>query len=182
MLQIRRATAGDAAPLALISEKTFRDTFGPSNTANDMDMHCRDSYSERIQADEIADPAMLTLLAEADGEIIGFTQLGWGKAPDGVRAAHPGEIMRLYVLSGWHGRGVAQSLMNAGLAALRERGSDVVWLGVWENNPRAIAFYGKYGFTEAGAHVFAVGTDPQRDLVMTRPLTPAGSTSVTILD
>lgn len=169
---LRKAELRDAKALALLGEKTFRDTFGPSNTAEDMDLHCRDSYGECIQAGEIADPAMLTLLAEQGSEIIGFTQLRWGKAPDCVLATHPGEIMRLYVLSGWHGRGIAQSLMDAGLLALRDRGTDVVWLGVWENNPRAIAFYGKYGFTETGAHVFAVGSDPQRDLVMARPLRP----------
>lgn len=62
--------------------------------------------------------------------------------------------------------------MEAALAALRDRGSDAVWLGVWERNPRAIAFYGKYGFHEVGSHVFTVGTDPQRDLLMLRRLTP----------
>ncbi|WP_297800125.1 GNAT family N-acetyltransferase [Arenimonas sp. GDDSR-1] len=167
-LHIRHATAKDAEALARIGEQTFRDTFAAANTAEDMDLHCRDNYGPSIQAGEISNPDMLTLLAEAENGIIGFCQLRWGPAPPCVQADTPGEILRLYVLSGWHGRGIAQRLMEAALDALRQRGSDRVWLGVWEHNPRAIAFYGKYGFTEVGAHVFAVGTDPQRDLVMVR--------------
>ncbi len=63
----------------------------------------------------------------------------------------------------------ARDLMDAALDAIADRGSDVAWLGVWERNPRAIAFYAKYGFVPVGAHVFTVGRDPQRDLVMARP-------------
>lgn len=167
---IRHASTKDAEALARIGEQTFRDTFAEANTAEDMDLHCRDNYGPRIQAGEISNPNMLTLLAEAENEIIGFCQLRWGPAPQCVQAETPSEILRLYVISGWHGRGIAQHLMEAALDALRQRGSDMVWLGVWERNPRAITFYGKYGFTEIGAHVFAVGTDPQRDLVMIRSL------------
>lgn len=170
MLRIRTADAEDAEQLARIGEQTFRDTFAAANTADDMDLHCRESYGPHIQAGEISDPNMRTLLAEAGSEILGFCQLRWGPAPQCVQAVTPGEIMRLYVLSGWHGRGIAQQLMESALDILQHRGSDVVWLGVWEHNPRAITFYTKYGFTEVGAHVFAVGTDPQRDLVMIRSL------------
>ena len=81
----------------------------------------------------------------------------------------PGEIQRLYVARDYHGRGVAHDLMKACLDEMTRHGSDVVWLGVWERNPRAIAFYRKFGFKEAGHHVFAPGNDPQRDVVMVRP-------------
>lgn len=170
--RIRLARGEDAEALARVGERTFRDTFAVDNTREDMDLHCRESYGADIQAAEIADPQMQTLLAEASGEIIGFCQLRWGPAPECIPATVPGEILRLYVVSAWHGRGIAPSLMEAALVALRHRGSDAVWLGVWERNPRAIAFYGKYGFSEVGSHVFTVGTDPQRDLLMCRRLTP----------
>lgn len=169
-VHIRLAHAEDAQALARVGERTFRDTFAVDNTPEDMDLHCRESYGADIQAAEIADPKMQTLLVEAGGEIIGFCQLRWGHAPECITASAPGEILRLYVVSAWHGQGIAPSLMEAAFAALRHRGSDAVWLGVWERNPRAIAFYGKYGFSEVGSHVFTVGTDPQRDLLMVRPL------------
>lgn len=81
-----------------------------------------------------------------------------------------GEILRFYVDRSAHGRGVAASLMHTCLSELRSRGSGVAWLGVWERNPRAITFYRKSGFAPVGAHVFVVGSDPQRDVVMQRSL------------
>jgi ribosomal protein S18 acetylase RimI-like enzyme len=135
-----------------------------------MDLHCRSSYGEPIQAREISDPSMSTLLCEQGLELIGYAQLRWAPAPACVAAASPGEVQRLYVASGWHGKGVAQDLMNAAFEVMRTRRSDVVWLGVWESNPRAIAFYEKLGFTAVGTHVFRVGNDPQRDIVMAQPV------------
>lgn len=170
---LRKAERADAGRLSRLAEQTFRDTFAATNTAGDMALHCRLHYSETIQAGEIARPDMATLLSEEDGQLLGFAQLRWGGAPDCVVAAAPGEIQRLYVDRGWHGKGVAQALMRACLAQMQARGSDVVWLGVWERNPRAIAFYRKFGFVEVGDHVFPLGSDPQRDIVMARPVVNA---------
>ena len=113
---------------------------------------------------------MITLLSDHGDELAGFAQLHWSKAPGCVQGSSPSEIQRLYVASQWHGKGIAQALMAACIKELKERGSDVVWLGVWECNPRAIAFYRKLGFVERGDHVFSLGSDPQRDIIMVRPL------------
>ena len=94
----------------------------------------------------------------------------WGSATDQLGAAKPVEIHRLYVDRRWHGSGVAQRLMAAALGVAERGGADHVWLGVWERNPRAIAFYKKCGFTEAGQQVFLLGRDVQRDLVMSAPV------------
>lgn len=170
MPTIRSATPGDASRLAQLAEFTFRATFGTANSAEDMELHCRNTYGEAIQAREIDNPHMLTLLCEEDGELIGFAQLRWGVAPACVIGRKPGEVQRLYVTSAWHGQGIAQALMNSCLQMLAQRGSDVVWLGVWEQNPRAMAFYRKMMFMEAGEHEFLLGNDLQRDIVMIRPV------------
>lgn len=170
MTLIRYARPDDAPQLAWLAEKTFRDTFEAVNTAENMALHCQSSYSEAIQAAEIANPKLTTLLVEAAGNLIAFAQLRWGPAPSCVVATAPGEIQRLYVLQDWHGRGLAQTLMNACLAEMKKQGRDVVWLGVWEHNPRAISFYKKFGFVEVGEHIFPLGDDPQRDIIMTRPV------------
>src|SRR5690606_34602987 len=119
-------------------------------------------------AREITAPDRVTLLCEHRGELIGFAQLRWGDAPACVSGESLAEIQRLYVVSHWQGKGVAQSLMDECLQELHARGVDVVWLGVWEHNPRAISFYEKFAFVAVGEHVFALGTDPQRDIVMCR--------------
>ena len=167
---IRRAAQDDARGLAELAEATFRASFGAMNTPGHMDRHCRSTYAEDIQAAEIADPDMVTLVCEEQGEMIGYAQIRWGSTPDCVLASRPGEIQRLYVVAGWHGKGVAQELMRACIRELQRRGSDAAWLGVWEHNPRAIAFYGKSGFVEVGSHTFPLGGDPQRDIVMVRAL------------
>ena len=167
---LRRARPRDAKPLSRLAETTFRDAFDTLNTPENMALHCNASYSEALQAAEIGDPAMLTLLCELDGRLLAYAQLRWGVPPTCVVAEAPGEIRRLYVDRECHGTGVAHDLMHACLDEMAVHGSDVVWLGVWEQNPRAIAFYKKFGFVEVGAHSFLVGTDPQRDIVMARPV------------
>lgn len=166
---VRRAHRLDAKQLSALAEETFRDTFAAVNTPDDMALHCRTHYSEEIQAQEISNPKMVTLLCEQGGRLVGFAQVRWGEAPGCVAADAPGEIQRLYVVSDCHGTGVAHDLMNACVDEIRGHRSDVVWLGVWERNPRAIAFYRKLGFLEVGEHVFSLGSDPQRDIVMARP-------------
>lgn len=168
MATIRTATPADAAALAGLAERTFRDTFGAANTAEDMDLHCRSSYAEAFQRAELGDPGLWTLVAEAGPGLAGFAQVRWDHAPAHLRLEAPGEIQRLYVDRAWHGQGVAQALMARCLEGMAARGLRSAWLGVWEHNPRAIAFYRKSGFAVAGAQVFMLGRDPQRDLVMVR--------------
>lgn len=165
---IREATRSDASELSRIAEKVFRATFGSANTAEDMRLHCETNYSERNQAAEISDPNMCTLLSEDGGNLIAFAQIRWGHAPAVVTGRSPAEIYRLYVVDEWHGKGFAQRLMDASLAKMKQHGSDIAWLGVWERNPRAITFYSKCGFVEVGAHDFLLGADLQRDIVMVR--------------
>ena len=170
MLIIRTAELRDAKELAVLAESTFRETFAAMNTPENMDVHCQASYSEALQAKEISSTSMHTFVSEMDAHLIGFAQLRWGPAPESVSAKNPGEIQRLYVSSAWHGQGVAHDLMSVCLEEFKKRGSDKIWLGVWEHNPRAISFYKKFGFVAVGEHVFPLGRDPQRDIVMVRPV------------
>lgn len=175
---MRPALPEDAAALAELAERCFCQTFAAANTPQNMDMHCARFYGEAMQAEEIADSELLTLLADCAGALIGFAQLRLATPPPfEVAALRPAELQRLYVDQSRHGRGVAQALLQAGLAAVTGRGCDLCWLGVWEHNPRAIAFYRKFGFATAGEHVFLLGEDPQRDLIMLRSLCADGAST-----
>ena len=168
---VRRAEPTDAGALADLAEQTFREAFASVNAPEDIALHCSTRYTEEIQGQEIADPSMTTLVCEDGGRLVGFAQLRWnGRIPVGVDAIRPLEIQRLYVQQQWHGRGVAQALMEEALRLAGAGGADRAWLGVWEHNARAIAFYRKYGFVEVGEHDFMLGNDRQRDLVMARAL------------
>jgi diamine N-acetyltransferase len=165
---IRRARTSDAAALAALAERTFRDAFAAQNRAGDMEAHCAASYGEVQQAGEIANPAIETWLVESDGELIAYAQLRRGFTAPCVAGTSPLEIQRFYVDARWHGRGVADDLMAHLLERVRAAGADVVWLGVWEHNPRAIRFYTRWGFAAVGDQEFRLGGDPQRDLVLER--------------
>lgn len=169
-MDIRPAVDADAAELARLAERTFRETFTEGNDPGAMEAHCERSFGEAIQAAEIRDPGRVTLVCEEGPRLVGFGQLRWSGAPACVAAARPAEIQRLYVDAPWHGRGVAHRLMQALLDAASRGNADVAWLGVWEHNPRAIAFYEKCGFGPVGHHVFLLGSEPQRDLVFAKRL------------
>jgi ribosomal protein S18 acetylase RimI-like enzyme len=167
---IRPPIAGDAASLATLAEHTFRDTFVATNSAADMAEHCAAHYNEALQQRDIDDPKRAIHLCEQGGELVGFIQLRQASSPVCVAALQPLEIQQLYVARAWHGKGVAHDLMAVALDTATSRAADHIWLGVWEDNPRAINFYQKYGFAVVGEQTFMLETDKQRDLVMSRSL------------
>jgi diamine N-acetyltransferase len=184
-IHVRPATVADAPRLSRLGAATFRETFEGENTPEDIARYLADAFTPARQAAEIADPAGTVLLAEsrapsvgeAEAELVGYAHLLSGRAPAAVHGPAPLELKRLYVARAWHGRGVAQALMDAALAAARARGAGTLWLGVWERNPRAVAFYAKYGFTRVGEHTFVLGADAQTDWLLARPLGAASDAS-----
>jgi diamine N-acetyltransferase len=168
---IRRAGPADAPALAEFAARIFAETFGPDNRPEDMASHLADRFGVRQQTEEILDPAVITLLVEADGRLIAYTQVATLHAPPPcVTGEAPVEIGRFYVDRAWHGKGLAQGLMTAAKDAARELGGRTAWLAVWEHNPRAIAFYEKQGFRDVGSQPFRLGSDLQTDRVMVAPL------------
>ncbi|HEY8265345.1 MAG TPA: GNAT family N-acetyltransferase [Steroidobacteraceae bacterium] len=163
---LRRAGADDAPSLAVIAERTFRDAFGAHNSPDNMDLQCARHFGPDIQAREIADPGLVTTLALEGGQIVGFTQVTLAKAHASVPAKRAAELNRIYVVAEQQGKGVAQALMQGALATAAAAGADRLWLGVWEHNPRAIAFYRKFGFEIVGEHTFMLGQERQRDILM----------------
>lgn len=174
-ITVRQATAADAPSLSRLGADTFRETFEASNTAEDIARYLSEAFTPEKQAAEIADPAGGVLLAEhrdaaGGAELVGYAHLVAGPPPAAVQGPAPLELKRLYVARAWHGRRVAQALMDAALDAARARGARTLWLGVWERNPRAAAFYAKYGFERVGEHTFVLGDDRQTDWLLARPI------------
>jgi diamine N-acetyltransferase len=165
-MALRPVQAADAPTLAVLAERTFRDAFEARNSPENMDLHCTRNFGPEIQAREIADRGLVTTVAEEAGGLVGFTQVRLSKASDSVMAARPAELSRIYVSREWQGRGVAQDLMKSALSAVEKAGCDCLWLGVWEHNPKAIAFYRKFGFEIVGQQSFMLGNESQRDIVM----------------
>lgn len=167
---IRRAVAADAGLLAELGARTFSETFAADNKPEDMADYLAASFSPLHQAAELTDPRSVFLVAEVDGVAAGYGKLRAGEALEGVAGEKPVELVRLYVSKEWHGRGVGEALMRALVDEARRAGHRTLWLGVWERNARAQAFYRKWNFREVGAHVFQLGSDPQTDLLMAREI------------
>ncbi|HEU4712954.1 MAG TPA: GNAT family N-acetyltransferase [Pyrinomonadaceae bacterium] len=167
---IRRAETTDAELLADLGRRTFEETFSVDNTRDNMDAYVASAFSVAQQTAELTDPASVFLIAEVDGVATGYAKLRAGELADGVEGARPIELVRLYVLREWLGRGVGEALMRACLDHARGAGYETIWLGVWERNARAQAFYRKWEFRAVGEHIFQLGSDPQRDIVMERSI------------
>jgi diamine N-acetyltransferase len=168
---IRAAAVPDAVWLATLAERTFRETYTAYNALEDMERYVSQHFAPALQAAELADPRNVTIVAEVDGRPAAYAQLGRAFAPACVTGPDPMEIVRFYVDRPWHGQGLAQELMRTAATHAHAAGARTLWLGVWERNPRAIAFYRKCGFTEVGTQTFVLGADRQRDLVLVRSLT-----------
>lgn len=174
-ITVRPAVISDAIALSHLGATTFRETFEDENTPEDMARYLAESFTPEQQAAEISDPAGTVLLAEHhgetdDAELVGYAHLVSGPLPEPVRGPAPLELKRLYVARVWHGRGVAQALMDAAIGAASARGAQTLWLGVWERNARAAAFYAKYGFARVGEHSFLLGSDLQTDWLLMRSI------------
>jgi ribosomal protein S18 acetylase RimI-like enzyme len=169
-LTIRRAKVDDARLLAELGARTFSETFADDNRAADMADYLSSAFSEAQQATELADPHCTFHIAEVNGLAVGYALLRSGSAPDAVTNDTPIELVRLYVSREHLGLGVGAQLMEVCIREARKLGFHTLWLGVWENNHRAQAFYRKWNFHEVGTHIFQLGGDAQTDLLMERSI------------
>ena len=169
-LTIRRGTLADAALLSEFGASTFSETFAADNSPEDLTAYLATSFNLSQQTAELEDPASTFLIAEVGGRAAGYAMLRESEPEDGVEGANPVELVRLYVSREWLGRGLGERLMRACIDEARQAGHETLWLGVWERNARAQAFYRKWNFRPVGEHVFRLGSDLQRDILMERPL------------
>jgi ribosomal protein S18 acetylase RimI-like enzyme len=167
---IRRATVDDAARLAAFGRQAFTETFGGDNTPEDLAMYLTATYGPDLQRAELANPRVSCWLAESESAIAGYALIRRGPAPGAVGDDSAVELGRLYAGREFIGRGIGSLLMRAVLDEAKSTGSRSIWLGVWEHNPRALAFYKRWGFEIVGRQAFLLGQDLQQDFVMVRPV------------
>lgn len=170
-VSLRRAEASDARLLSQLGARLFERAFGAATPPQDMASYLAGAFSVEIQAAELADTDRVTWIAEDAGKAaVGYAMLRRGTRSDGVTSERPAEVQRVYVDPAWQGQRVGESLIDACVAQAKAWHRDVLWLGVWKENTRAIAFYRRLGFQEVGSQTFRIGNDIQNDLVMSRTL------------
>jgi len=160
----------DGPTLAELGARTFRETFEAICSSRDLAEFLAEAYGDAIQRTELADPSRPALVLEIDGVPAGFLQLRLGHREPCIEGVRPVELQRIYLLREAQGGGHGAALMAAALRLARAWGADVIWLGVWEHNDRALAFYARHGFRVAGDHVFMIGQQVDRDLILVKDL------------
>lgn len=165
---IRPCTYSDSDLINLqqISRQTFRETFMDSNTTENMTQYLTENLSLEKLRTELSNEGSSFYFLEYETNIIGYLKINAGTAQTENKYEGSLEIERIYILSAYQGKGTGKLLLDHALEAARLMKASFVWLGVWENNMRAIAFYQKHGFEAFDKHVFMLGNDEQIDLLL----------------
>lgn len=169
-LHFRRANNDDALALAALAEQTFIETYASQNDPEQIRVHCAHNFGIAQQSTEIADPDYAVILAFLDQTLVGFAQVVKKPAPPSVDADNAVALYRYYVTQAWHGKGIAQPLLAQAEQAARSFGADYLWLGMWEHNARALAYYQKVGFQHVGWMDYQFGDIVERDYVLLKRL------------
>lgn len=171
--RIRPAGESDAQTLADLGARTFYEAYIDMVSAEVLEPFIESAFDVDVIRAELEAPSVTFLIAEVDGAIAGYAMVDRGDAPEPVTGHHPAELARIYVGEEWIGRGIGTELMRASLDHAERSGCDVVWLGVWEHNQRAIGFYEQWGFRTIGHTSFRLGDVLQTDILMERATTDA---------
>jgi diamine N-acetyltransferase len=169
-VHVRACTPADAGALALVAQATFVETFGGVLAPADVAAHCVRKLGVPAHQAWLAEPEARLWLALLGGFPVGYAGLAKPDLPSIETFATDTELRRIYVLKGQHGDGTGAALMQEALAEAQAMGKRRVVLGVYLQNARAIAFYGKQGFTPIGTRKFQVGGGFYDDLVLARDL------------
>jgi len=165
-INIIKVTLSDIDQLQKIGQQTFRETFSAGNTEENLAKYLEEGFSPEKLTFELNDKNSEFYFASLDNDVVGYLKLNFGQSQTELKDKKALEIERIYVLKEFHGKKVGQLLYEKAMQIARQTNANYVWLGVWEENPRAINFYKKNGFVEFDKHIFKLGIDEQTDIMM----------------
>lgn len=165
-IEITRVLPSDLKQLQIIGRQTFLETFSEGNSEENMKKYLEEGFAEEKLLLELQDPNAEFYFATSECDVIGYLKLNFGDSQTELKDNTALEIERIYVLKDFHGKSVGQMLYKKALEIAQMKKVSYVWLGVWEENPRAISFYKKNGFVEFDKHIFKLGDDEQTDIMM----------------
>jgi ribosomal protein S18 acetylase RimI-like enzyme len=163
---IRAISISDLAQLQKIGKTTFAETFTEHNTKEDLDKYLEESFSNEKLSSELNNPYSSFYFAEIENNVVGYLKINFGASQTELKDNEALEIERIYVLQAFHGKKIGQLLFNKAIEIAKEHKAQYVWLGVWEENHRALQFYKKNGFVQFDTHIFKLGNDEQTDIMM----------------
>lgn len=170
-IQINKITLDEIEQLQKIGRQTFQETFSESNSEENMKDYLEKGFSTEKLTEELTNKNSEFYFAVLDNNVISYLKINFGESQTELQDEKSLEIERIYVSKEFHGKKVGQLLYEKAIQTAKEKNADYVWLGVWEENHRALSFYKKNGFVEFDKHIFKLGNDEQTDIMMKLKLT-----------
>ncbi len=165
-IEIRIATVADLEILQKLSIQTFTETFAAVNSAENLEDYIKNNLNITQLTTELNNTNSQFFIAYSNREVIGYLKINFDDAQTEVIDTDALEIHRIYVLQTFHGKNIGHLLINKAISIAKSKTKTYVWLGVWEENYRALQFYTKNGFVVFDKHIFTLGNDKQTDLLM----------------
>lgn len=165
-IDLTKVTLNDIDQLQKIGKQTFHETFSASNTEENMKKYLNEGFTTEKLTAELNDKNSEFFFAKHNNTVIGYLKLNFGQSQTELKDDKALEIERIYVAKEFHGKKVGQLLYEKAIQTAQQTNANYVWLGVWEENQRAIHFYKKNGFIEFDKHIFKLGDDEQTDIMM----------------
>ena len=165
-IQIQKITPDHLDQLQEIGRKTFAETFSSTNSEENMALYLKEGFAAEKLTAELQNPESEFYFATQNEKVIGYLKVNFGQAQTESQKDNTLEIERIYVLADYHGKKVGQLLYDKAIEVAKQKKFTTVWLGVWEENKRAIQFYTKNGFVAFDQHIFKLGDDEQTDIMM----------------
>jgi ribosomal protein S18 acetylase RimI-like enzyme len=165
-IDIQKATINDTEEVQNICIKTFYETFSTANSEENMQKYLSENFSINQLNIELNNENSEFYFATTNNTIIGYVKLNFGSSQTELKDKHTAEIERIYILKEFYGKKVGQVLCDKAIEIAKQKRVAFIWLGVWEENLRAINFYKKNGFIEFDKHIFSLGQEEQTDIMM----------------
>lgn len=166
--QLKKCTLEDLATLQQLSIETFTDTFGAYNTAKDLQDYLEQAYDSAKLTEELQQMDSEFYFLFFEEQLAGYLKINTETAQTESIAANALEVERIYIRTSFKRQGLGRYLLKQAIQLAKSKGNQTVWLGVWEHNEAAKAFYQVMGFAKVGAHSFYMGDDKQTDWIMTK--------------
>lgn len=165
-IQIRKATLSDLQLIETISKVTFSETFAAVNTEANLATYIQEKLNNKVLSEELQSKQSAFYLALSNENVLGYLKINWGTAQTESQVYNALEIHRIYVLKEFHSQKIGYLLLLQAIAVANRNKMEYIWLGVWENNHKALAFYKKNDFIAFDTHTFTLGAEIQTDLLL----------------
>lgn len=163
-MQVQIANTSHIEALLALAIRTFVDTYAIYNTPENLQLYLDTNFTPETMAKELSEKGSTYLVGFEEDTMIAFAKI---RTVDTIlEDSEAAEIQRIYVDKSYHSKGLGSVMMKACIDFAKQQGFKKMGLGVWENNPKAIAFYTKWGFENVGVHTFVLGSEEQRDFIL----------------